>query len=114
MGESNDKLTVMITTDNVERVRYLLGLYGRATHKSPWWNDFHIVLQHKIIRLIKERTEFQESTARLVREGVFIEACRKCCCRYDAVELMESIGVVVRDMDHPMDLYRQHASLLID
>ncbi|MCY1153074.1 MAG: hypothetical protein PQJ49_08555 [Sphaerochaetaceae bacterium] len=99
------RLNILWTTDNEATIISFLELYTVNSMKREWWDEIHIVIWGGSTKLIYESEKMQAVVKNMIENKIIVEACKHCCDRYNATEVLENLGVDVKYMGEPLTEY---------
>jgi hypothetical protein len=108
-----DKLNILWTTSEKETAKNMIAMYAGASLKNKWWSEVNVILWGASVKLIKEDVEMQEVVRNLVNSGVHVEACHACAGKYNAVDILKSLGAEVRYMGKSLTEYIKNGEKII-
>ncbi|WP_372754225.1 DsrE family protein [Labilibaculum sp.] len=108
-----DKLNILWTTSEKETAKNMIAMYAGASLKNKWWSEVNIILWGGSVKLIKEDAEMQEVVRNLIKSGVHVEACHACAGKYDAVDILKSLGADVKYMGKSLTEYIKNGENII-
>lgn len=87
-----ENLLIVISTDNKSSILKFPLLYGGVALPRGYWKRVHIMFWGASIEIAMSDNEVQTKVKEMV--GVEFSACIVCANDYDAVEALETIGIV--------------------
>lgn len=92
MGKEN--LLIVISTDNLDSILKFPLLYGGVSLPRGYWKRVHIMFWGASILVVKNETVLREKVTELMNDGVEFSACIVCVEEYEAIDSLESLGIV--------------------
>lgn len=90
-----DKLTILLTTNNIDTMESMVSMYAVNALKNNWWKSVRVIIWGGSTKFIKQSVDAQKIIVEMISHGVDVQACKSCALKYDAVELLESLNVYV-------------------
>lgn len=100
-----DKLVVLWTSDDpyvAERVAFM---YTHAAKTAGWFKDVTLIVWGPSAKLITENVKLQEKVAKMMDDGVEVQACIACANAYGVAEKLKKLGYEVKGMGKPLTDY---------
>lgn len=100
-----DKLVVLWTSDDpyvAERVAFM---YTHAAKTAGWFKDVTLIVWGPSAKLITENVKLQEKVAKMMDDGVEVQACIACANAYGVAEKLKKLGYEVKGMGKPLTYY---------
>lgn len=89
-----ENLLIVISTDNVDSIMKFPLLYGGVSIPRGYWKRVHIMFWGASIQVAKLNEAVQQKVKEMMRDGVEFSSCIVCAQEYDAVEVLEEVGIV--------------------
>ncbi|MCF8222702.1 MAG: DsrE family protein [Bacteroidales bacterium] len=100
-----DKLVILWTSDDpyvAERVTFM---YTHAAKTAGWFKDVTLIVWGPSAKLITENVKLQEKVARMMDDGVEVQACIACANAYGVADKLKKLGYEVKGMGKPLTDY---------
>jgi len=88
-----ENLLIVISTDNVDSIMKFPLLYGGVSIPRGYWKRVHIMFWGASIEVAKNNIKVQEKVQLMQKDGVEFSSCIVCAQEYNAVEVLENIGI---------------------
>ncbi len=111
--DDQDKLVVMWTSDDpyvAERVAFM---YTHAAKTAGWFKDVTLIVWGPSAKLITENVKLQEKVAKMMVDGVEVQACIACANAYGVGDELKELGYEVKGMGKPLTDYLKNGAKVL-
>ena len=88
------KLLIVISTDNANSIIKFPLLYGGVSLPRGYWERVHVMFWGASIVQARDNETIREKVIAMQKEGVEFSSCIVCAEEYEAIESLQSIGIV--------------------
>jgi hypothetical protein len=88
-----ENLLIIISTDNVDSILKFPLLYGGVSIPRGYWKRVHVMFWGASIKVAMSNDEVRAKVQDMQKEGVEFSSCIVCAKDYEAVELLEEVGI---------------------
>ena len=81
-----EKLNILWTTDNKDRIFNMLVMYLINSRKNDWWDKVNVIIWGASAKLAGNDPQVQTEIQEMINVGVTIEACKDCADNYNVTE----------------------------
>lgn len=107
------KLNILWTTTNRDTITNMIAMYSKHALKVGWWKEINIIIWGGSAKLVGENADVQSEVLEMIKQGIYVQACRACADQYGAAETLEKLGISVEYMGEPLtNLLKQDEKLL--
>ena len=89
-----ENLLIVISTDNAESIMKFPLLYGGVSLPREYWKRVHVMFWGASIMQAKTNKEIRTKVSDMQKVGVEFSSCIVCAEEYDAVPMLDAIGIV--------------------
>jgi hypothetical protein len=108
-----DKLNILWTTGNKNKVFSMLNMFASRSEKNDWWNDVNVIIYGASAKLVGTDKKVQVEIVDMISQGVNVEAFKDSCDNFGVTEKLIELGVNVRSMGKPMNEYIQSGQRIL-
>ncbi|WP_422486881.1 hypothetical protein [Gudongella sp. DL1XJH-153] len=113
IADSNEKLTVLWTSEDREVALKMLFMYTINGKAKGWWQDINIIIWGPSARLLSEDEELKKQISKAMHVGITVEACKACADLYGVTEELEKLDIDVKYMGEPLtQLIKEKVNLI--
>ena len=91
---NKENLLIVISTDSVDSIMKFPLLYGGVSIPRDYWKRVHIMFWGASIKEARTNKYIRDKVVEMIKDGAEFSSCVVCAEDYDAVEELESIGIV--------------------
>lgn len=91
---AKENLLIVITTDNRESILKFPLLYGGVSIPRGYWKRVHVMFWGASILCAKNDEAIREKVQTMMNDHAEFSSCIVCAQEYEAVDSLESIGIV--------------------
>ena len=100
-GEPNE-LFVLWTSGDREVALSMVFMYTHNSKLRGWWEEVTLIVWGASSKLLAEDEDLQERLRQMIKDGVDVVACIACANMLGVTEKLESLGIEVKSMGHPL------------
>ena len=102
---SKDSLVILWTTDDPEVFDKVIRPYSFNAAEQKWWSGVEILIWGPSANLLRKNESLRKQLEQVKKEGVVLTACKWCAEQYNAVDVLEDMGIKVKYMGKPLTDY---------
>jgi len=97
-----DEIFILWTSGDREVALGMVFMYTLNSKLKGWWEDVTLIVWGASSKLLAEDDELQERISQMIGAGVDVVACAACADMFGVREKLESLGIEVKGMGHPL------------
>ena len=100
-----DSLVILWSTGDADVFSKVIFPYSVNAAKHEWWQGVEVLIWGPAAHPVKENKDLHEKLKQVKTSGVTLTACQWCAEQYNAVDVLEKLGVDVKYMGKPLTRY---------
>lgn len=103
--QPSDTLIVLWTSGDPDVALKMVFMYAGTSARVKWWSHVRLIVWGPSAKISAENTEIQEGIAKMLENGVVVDACKACADDYGVSDTLTSLGIDVKYMGKLLTQY---------